>query len=321
MSNLDRDPGLVVCGGRRDVPGEPVAQLLTGRDVMLGESTRVRRLLPTLGRRLVGPWCFVDHYGPDDVAGSPGMQVPPHPHIGLQTVSWLLEGEVQHRDSLGSQALIRPGELALMTAGRAIAHSEQSPPEHAPLLHGAQLWVALPGADRAVAPGFEHHTTLPVLTDRGLRATVLLGELAGAASPGTVYSPLLGVDLALDAGADVRVPLEPDFEHAVLAASGTAQVASTALGAGALLYLGTGRRELRLVADTPSRMLLLGGEPFAEQIVMWWNFVAATGDEVAQAREDWTSGERFGPVSGYQGDPLSAPPLPNTPLKPRGRTR
>ncbi len=321
MSNLDRDPGVLLCGGRRGVPAEPVAEMFPGREVVLGESTRVRRLLPTLGRRLVGAWCFVDHYGPDDVATGPGMQVPPHPHIGLQTVSWLLAGEIQHRDSLGYEALIRPGELALMTAGRAITHAEQSPVRHPALLHGAQLWVALPQSHRGMEPDFAHHAALPVLTERGLTATVLLGEVAGARSPGRAYSPLVGVDLALGTGADVVLPLEPDFEHAALSAAGTADVAGTRLDPGALLYLGTGRRELRLCADAPARILLLGGEPFAEQIVMWWNFVGSNGEEIAAARENWATGARFGTVTGYAGDPLPAPPLPATRLRPRGATR
>ncbi|MBO0851456.1 MAG: pirin family protein [Pseudonocardia sp.] len=341
MSNLERRPGVVACGGRGGVPGEPVYEVIAGREVLLGESTKVRRLLPTLGRRLVGAWCFLDHYGPDDIAGAPGMQVPPHPHIGLQTVSWLLDGEVHHRDSLGSDVTIHPGQLALMTAGRAIAHSEQSPPVHPAMLHGTQLWVALPGGARDIAPAFEYYPTLPVLTDRGLRATVLLGELAGAASPGTAHSPLVGADLALDAGADVLLPLEPDFEYAVIAASGTATVGTAGAGdaaevgarevgggaevagalvePGSLLYLGTGRTELRVAADVAGRLLLLGGEPFAERIVMWWNFVAGDGEAVAAAREDWMAGRRFGTVAG--GEPLPAPALPHTPLIPRGRTR
>ena len=126
--------------------------LLPGKEVLLGESTRVRRLLPTLGRRLVGAWAFVDHYGPDDVAAGAGMQVAPHPHTGLQTVSWLLEGTVHHRDSLGSDVQFGPGELALMTAGHGIAHAEQSPVHHPRFLHGAQLWVALPDASRRPPP-------------------------------------------------------------------------------------------------------------------------------------------------------------------------
>ncbi|GIL25900.1 pirin family protein [Actinocatenispora comari] len=321
MSNLDTRPDVVVCGGRRDVPAEPAHEVLPGRMVPLGESTMVRRLLPTLGRRLVGAWCFLDHYGPDDIADRPGMQVAPHPHTGLQTVSWLLAGTVAHRDSLGNEQVLAPGELGLMTAGHGIAHSEQSPVSHPALLHGAQLWVALPERYREVAPAFDHHPDLPVVTDRGLAATVLLGTLAGATSPGTTYSPLVGADLTLDAGADVRLPLEPDFEYAVLSASGSAEIDATALAPGALMYLGTDRGEVRLRTDAGARLLLLGGEPFDEQIVMWWNFVGRSGDEIVAYREEWNTGDRFGVVHGYQGDRLIAPALPAVPLKPRGRTR
>jgi redox-sensitive bicupin YhaK (pirin superfamily) len=317
VSNLDRAPGVTLCGGRDAVVAQPVRQLIAGREVWLGESTRVRRLLPTLGRRMVGAWCFVDHYGPDDITGEPGMQVPPHPHIGLQTVSWLLDGEVLHRDSLGNEQLIRPGELGLMTAGRAIAHAEQSPVRHPALLHGAQMWVALPDTARAVAPAWQHHHELPALTDGGLTATVILGDLAGARSPGRTYSPLVGVDLALAPGARALLPVEADFEYAVLSASGFAEVDGTVLEPGALLYLGCGRHDLRLASEPGARLLLLGGEPFAEQIVMWWNFVARTGEEIVEARDAWMRGSRFGTVHDYAGAPLAAPPLPATPLKPR----
>ena len=317
MSNLDRTPGVTLCGGRTAVAARPVQQLIPGREVWLGESTRVRRLLPTLGRRMVGAWCFIDHYGPDDIAAEPGMQVPPHPHIGLQTVSWLLEGEVLHRDSLGNEQVIRPGELGLMTAGRAIAHAEQSPVRHPALLHGAQMWVALPDDAREVAPAWQHDHDPPAFTEAGLTGTLILGELGGAVSPGRTYSPLVGADLTLAAGARTSLPLEPDFEYAVLAASGFAEVDGTVVEPGALLYLGCGRRDLRLASEPGARLLLLGGEPFAEQIVMWWNFVARTGQEIAEARADWMRGSRFGSVQDYDGEPLAAPPLPATPLKPR----
>jgi redox-sensitive bicupin YhaK (pirin superfamily) len=329
MSNIVAEPAVEVCTGRPEAG--PVRELLPARAVPLGESTVVRRLLPTMGRRMVGAWCFVDHYGPDDIAREPGMQVPPHPHTGLQTVSWLLDGEVHHRDSLGSDALIRPGELALMTAGAAIAHSEQSPDPHAPILHGAQLWVALPDAQRHRAPSFHHHTDLPVLTEPGVRATLLLGELGGARSPGAVYTPLVGVDVDLDAGAGTALPLESDFEHAVLTVSGAPEVDGGALAPGSLCYLGTGRSELRVQAPVPSRLLLLGGLPFVEEIVMWWNFVARTGDEVAASREAWqaelagspgpAAPGRFGTVPGFDGPALAAPEMPATPLRPRGRAR
>ncbi|MGW6740639.1 pirin family protein [Streptomyces sp. NPDC055025] len=321
MSNLDRQAALTVCGGRGFVVAEPVRELLSPRRVQLGESTEVRRLLPNLGRRMVGAWAFVDHYGPDDIADEAGMQVPPHPHMGLQTVSWLHDGEVLHRDSLGSLQTVRPRELGLMTSGRAISHSEESPRRHARFLHGAQLWVALPDAHRHVQPHFQHHADLPVVTAPGLTATVILGALDGAVSPGTAYSPIIGADLALAGGTETRLPLEPDFEYAVLSMSGEAEVDGVPVLPGSMLYLGCGRSELPLRAESDAGLMLLGGEPFEEELVMWWNFIGRSNEDIAQAREAWMSGSRFGDVHGFEGDRLPAPALPPTPLKPRGRTR
>ncbi|PSM40354.1 pirin [Streptomyces dioscori] len=321
MSNLDREAVPALCGGRGFVVAEPVRELLSPRRVKLGESSEVRRLLPNLGRRMVGAWCFVDHYGPDDIAEEPGMQVPPHPHMGLQTVSWLHEGEVLHRDSTGSLQTIRPRELGLMTSGRAISHSEESPRSHARFLHGAQLWVALPDSDRHTDPRFEHHSELPVVTAPGLRATIVLGGVDGAASPGTTYTPIVGADLALVQGADVRLPLEPDFEYAVLSMSGEAHVDGVPLLPGSMLYLGCGRTELPLRAESDAGLMLLGGEPFDEELVMWWNFIGRSNEDIAQARSDWMESSRFGEVKGYDGNRLDAPNLPPGPLKARGRVR
>ncbi|MBB3676908.1 pirin family protein [Modestobacter versicolor] len=321
MSNLEPRPDAHELGGLAAASARPALELLPGKEVLLGEGTRVRRLLPTLGRRLVGAWAFVDHYGPDDVWTSAGMEVLPHPHTGLQTVSWLLDGEVHHRDSLGSDVVVKPRELALMTAGHAIAHAEQSPAQHPRFLHGAQLWVALPDAVRDTAPAFEHHTALPGFSSDGVSATVLMGSLGGATSPGTAHTPLVGVDLALDAGADVELPLEPDFEYGLLTASGSADVEGVPLTPGAMLYLGSGRRTVRLRTEAPAELLLLGGEPFEERIVMWWNFVGRSGEEIAEFAEQWAEGDRFDDVPGFDGYRLGAPALPPLPLKPRGRVR
>jgi quercetin 2,3-dioxygenase len=320
MSNLDRRPAARELGGLDGTSARPVLDLLPGKEVLLGESTYVRRLLPTLGRRMVGAWAFVDHYGPDDIADGPGMQVAPHPHTGLQTVSWLLEGRVHHRDSLGSDVEFGPGQLALMTAGHGIAHAEQSPVVHPRFLHGAQLWVALPDAHRDIVPAFEHHAALPGWTSDGLSTTVLMGTFGGATSPGTAYTPLVGVDLDLAAGGDIEVSLEPDFEYGLLASSGSVTVEGAPLERGAMLYLGTGRSTLRLTAAEASKLLLLGGEPFEERLVMWWNFVGRSGEEIAAFAEEWNADDdRFGAVAAYDGDRLLAPPLPPVPLKPRGR--
>jgi quercetin 2,3-dioxygenase len=327
MSNLDRRPATRELGGLDGTTAGPALDLLPGKEVLLGESTYVRRLLPTLGRRMVGAWAFVDHYGPDDISSGAGMQVSPHPHTGLQTVSWLLEGEVHHRDSLGSDVTFGPRELPLMTAGLGIAHSEQSPVSHPRFLHGVQLWVVLPDAVRDMPPAFEHHASLPGWTSDGVTATVLVGGMGGARSSATAHTPLVGVDLELTPGADIEIPLEPDFEYGVLASSGAAEVEGAPLSTGAMLYLGTGRRSLRLrggaTADgRPTRLMLLGGEPFEERVVMWWNFVGRSGEEIASYAEQWNEdSDRFGAVVGYDGARLEAPPLPPVPLKARGRER
>jgi redox-sensitive bicupin YhaK (pirin superfamily) len=295
---------------------------------MLGESTKVRRLLPNLGRRLVGPWCFIDHYGPDEVAGQDGMRVPPHPHIGLQTVSWLLDGTVHHQDSLGSDQVISPGTLGIMTAGRGIVHAENSPVPHPALLHGVQLWVALPEASKDVAPQWQFTADLPRFASPGMEGTVFVGSLDGARSPGTTFSPQVGVDIALTDGADELIPLEPEFEYTVLALDGAVEIGGTTPRVGSSLYLGRGRRELRLQATSgPVRLMLLGGAPFEEQIVMWWNFVGRSTEEIAEARAEWMAQDRrFGIVGGYDpatydGAWMPAPELPAGRLKPGGAAR
>lgn len=323
MSNTERDPQPGAGGGLTGVAPTPVHELLPGTEVPLGgpRAMTVTRTLPTRGRRMVGAWCFLDHFGPTDVVTGPGMRVPPHPHTGLQTVSWLVGGEVLHRDSLGSEQLIRPGQLNLMTAGQGIAHSEESPHGSTTPLHGVQLWVALPEANRATAPAFDHHADLPVLTDTGVTVTLMIGELAGATSPARAYSPMLGAEIALEPGQDAHLPLEPEFEHAVLIMAGDVDVDGAKLAPGPLLYLGCGRSGVSMRAERPSRVLLLGGAPFEEHIVMWWNFVGRSHDEIVEFRADWEAGRGFGTVPGYPGEPLAAPPMPGTPLKARGRVR
>ncbi|MEE6259737.1 pirin family protein [Plantactinospora sonchi] len=299
---------------------EPTNVLLPGHDVPLGRYTTVRRLLPQRPRRTIGAWCFVDHFGPDNVANRPGMGIGPHPHTGLQTVTWLVHGEIRHLDSLGSDQLIRPGQLNVMTSGRGIAHAEYSPPDHPPTLHGLQLWVALPDAARSGPPGFAHHADLPVLTDGDVSVTVLVGEFGGARSTAVVHTPLLGAQLRLPRGGTARAPLHGDFEHGVLVMSGAVEVAGIPLTPGSLLYLGTGRRELELRAEGPARLMLLGGEPFDEPLVMWWNFVGRSHEEIVEARTEWMAGgPRFGRVHGDDSAPLPAPTMPTTRLKSRDR--
>ncbi|WP_340562387.1 pirin family protein [Streptomyces sp. GSL17-111] len=299
---------------------EPDSLLLPGHDVPLGRYTTVRRLLPHRERRMIGAWCFADHFGPDDVAERPGMQIAPHPHTGLQTVTWLVEGEIVHADSLGSLQPIVPGALNLMTSGHGISHSEQSPPDHPPVMHGLQLWIALPDDARHQPPRFEHHADLPTVRDGAATVTVVVGELAGARSPARVHSPLLGAEVSFDAPGILRLPVDPAFETGALILSGRATVAGTELAPGALLHLGQGRTEVTVEVTEPARIFLLGGTPFEEPLVMWWNFVGRTHEEIVRARDDWEAGGRFGTVEHCADAPLPAPALPTVRLKPRSRT-
>jgi hypothetical protein len=257
---------------------------------------------------MVGAWCFLDHYGPD-VEGT--MDVWPHPHTGLQTVSWLLDGAIRHQDSLGSDALLVPGTLGLMTAGHGIAHAEVTP--EPALLHGAQLWVALPDTARDRPAAWDLHALPPVVALPGGKVRVILGTHEGVTSPGATYTPIVGLDITVDG--PVTLPVEPDFEYAAAVTVGPVAVDGQDLPPGSLLYLGTGRRTLSLAGS--GRMLLLGGEPFEERIVMWWNLVARSHDEVAEARRQWVDGERFPAVPGWTRR-SEAPALALT-LKPRGR--
>lgn len=306
-------------GGTVATAPDPESLLLPGHDVPLGRYSTVRRLLPQRRRRMVGAWCFVDHFGPDDVRNRPGMQVPPHPHTGLQTVTWLVDGEIVHRDSLGSDQRIRPGQLNLMSAGHGIAHSEMSPANHPPQVHGLQLWVALPDQQRNGAPRFDHHAELPTLQDGDAVFTVLIGKFGSVQAPAVVHTPLVAVELVLPGPGSHRLPLEPAFEYGVLTMSGAASIGEATVTPGSLLFLAPGRSELIVEAAAAARVVLLGGEPFEEDLVMWWNFVGRSHEEIVQAREDWMAGRRFGQVAGCSADPLLAPALPTVRLKARDR--
>lgn len=334
MTNPEQNPSELRCEAGQPTP----VTVLAPRVVPLGglRAMAVRRTLPSRERSLIGAWCFVDHYGPDAVADTGGMSVAPHPHTGLQTVSWLFTGEIQHRDSAGNHAMVRPGEVNLMTAGRGISHSEISTPSTT-TLHGAQLWVALPDADRHTDPGFTHHVPAPIERE-GVIARVFLGSLLGDTSPVPTFTPLLGAELVLEPGAQVELELDESFEHGVLVDQGPATVADQRAQPGELVYLPTGHSTLRLVAaQEPVRLLLLGGEPFGEPIVMWWNFVGRSHAEIVEFREAWqaqiqpdparpeavvadshdvTPG-RFGVVRGDHLPPIPAPELPNVRLRER----
>jgi hypothetical protein len=340
VTNLETAPPELDCDGRRDAAQ---LEVLEPRDVPLGgpRAMTVRRTLPQRRRSFIGAWCFLDHYGPDDVSLSGGMRVPPHPHTGLQTVSWLFSGEIEHRDSLGTHALVRPGELNLMTAGHGISHSEDST-EATRVLHGVQLWIVLPETERSVDPAFEHHVPPVVaLPDGELR--VFLGSLGGSTSPVRPFSPLLGAEVRLAAGGAHTFDLDPTFEHGVLVDSGELEVGGARVRAGQLLHLPQGEDRLTLrsvAASAPGsepdrtgpdgaepeelRLVVLGGVPLGERIVMWWNFIGREHEEVVAARAEWQAqladgdGDgRFGQVPGHPEPPLPAPRMPGQRLLPR----
>jgi quercetin 2,3-dioxygenase len=323
VSNVETRPDEIECRqepGTAERAGRPQVEVVTSREVPLGgpRAMSVRRTLPQRQRSLIGAWCFVDHYGPDDVAGTGGMDVPPHPHTGLQTVSWLFSGEIEHRDSLGVHAMVRPGELNLMTGGHGIAHSEVST-RATTTLHGVQLWLALPDHARDARRDFTHHVPEPVHLD-GATVRVLLGSLARDTSPVRTFSPLLGAEIVLEPGRQVVLDVDPAFEHGVLVDLGPVGLEETVLDRSDLGYLAPGPTTLTLAnpGDEPARVMLLGGEPFGEHIVMWWNFVGRSHDEIVAFREAWEAeSDRFGRVEGYAGSRLPAPPLPNARIKPR----
>lgn len=282
------------------------------------------------------------------------MAVLPHPHIGLQTVTWPLSGVIRHRDSLGSDVLVRPGELNLMTAGDGVAHSEFSwlggqaadaatasdtaeptdtaepmdtaePSDTAEPMRGLQLWVALPDESRHTAAAFEQHRDLPSAVVDHLSVTVLLGELAGLRSPARTFSPIVGAQIEGSAGTS-RLPLDVSFEHAILVLDGTISIDGSEIPAGPLAFLGAGRAELVLEVSTAARFVLIGGEPFGEDLLMWWNFVARTHEEIEAARDEWEAGaDRFPRVHGHEpgagaeAGRIPAPPLPGVKLTPRRR--
>ncbi|NYF09563.1 hypothetical protein HDC94_000719 [Leifsonia sp. AK011] len=325
MSNLEKDPlELLVREDASDETPDPTGrtvEILEPRDVPLGgpRAMGVRRTLPQRARSLIGAWCFVDHYGPEAVE----MDVPPHPHTGLQTVSWLFSGRIEHRDTVGSHAIINPGELNLMTAGRGIAHSEVSVPSPDPVvLHGAQLWIALPDSARHREPFFENVAPEPFALGEAT-ARVFIGSLAGVSSPARVFTELVGAQLDIPAGATVTVPVERGHEHGVLVDAGDVTVDGASVPVSHLGYLPSGTDSITFVAQTDARLLLIGGTPLGEQIVMWWNFIGRDHDEIQRFRDEWQAGlsvhpGRFGILNGYDGNPLPAPQLPPIRLKPRG---
>ncbi|HET7174947.1 MAG TPA: pirin family protein [Gammaproteobacteria bacterium] len=294
-----------------DAATRPTIEALPAHEATVGGGMQVRRALPHRLRRRVGAWCFLDHYGPVTLKPQDeGMRVGPHPHMGLQTVSWLFEGSVLHRDSLGSLQHIEPGQLNLMTAGRGISHSEETPAEHPPGIHGLQFWIALPESRRHGEPAFDHHPRLPDIRRDGLEMTLIVGEALGERSPAKAYTPLAGLDIVCRDSGSRRLPLNPAFEHALFLIEGEMTLEGQPMAPGTLYYLGPGRERVSLGNKGHARAFLLGGEPLREDVLLWWNFVGRSTEEMQQARTEWQArAARFGEVQGYDGERLTAPEL------------
>jgi redox-sensitive bicupin YhaK (pirin superfamily) len=274
------------------------------------DSFEVGRVLPAQARRMVGPFAFFDHMGPAELDPGDGMDVRPHPHIGLATVTYLFEGEILHRDSLGSEQPIRPGAINWMTAGRGIVHSERTPAEArtlGPRLHGLQLWVALPQAHEEAEPAFSHHpaATIPELRDAGVRARVLAGAAYGVTAPVPVSSPLFYVEAHLEAGARLELPRYQ--ERAAYVISGELRSGGRTVGPRVLAVLRGG--EAALEATVATHVVLIGGEPLDGPRYIWWNFVSSSQERIVAAAHDWKA-ERFPTVPG---DELERIPLTDEP--------
>lgn len=286
---------------------------IPARTAEIGGGVPVARMLPSRHRRTIGAWCFLDHAGPARFAAGQGLRVGPHPHTGLQTFTWMLEGEVLHRDSLGNEQVIRAGQVNLMTAGRGIAHTEESVAGET-RLHTAQLWIALPARVAGMAPRFDHYPDLPRWSEGGAEAVLLAGAFMGRQSPVLVHTPLVGVDWHAPRDAALTLALDPAFEYGLVPLTGPATVQGQALAADELLYLPPGAGTLRLELPAGTRALLIGGAPFGEDITIWWNFVGHGKPYIAQAQRDWQAhSERFGEVHGFDGPRIEAPPVPWAP--------
>lgn len=328
MTNLDPNPRLIDYNAPEYRTGlgtgftekhgtDYIVEVLEPRAVPLGgpRAMTVQRTLPQRARSLIGAWCFLDYFGPDDVAESGGMQVARHPHTGLATVSWLFEGRIDHIDSANNWAIVRPGEVNLMNAGYGITHSEHSTVDTS-VLHGVQLWYAFPEEHRFVAPHLSQHRP-ETIHGHGWSAKVAIGSLLGVTSPVHTYSPLSAAELSLDANTMLEIDVPPAHEHGLLAVECAANFNGALVDQNHLGYIGTGVTKLQISAgDQPIRVMLIGGEPLQEDIIMWWNFVGRSHEEVAlwrqryQAEMGFEPAEKYSPLHGHELDqPISGPLL------------
>jgi len=273
---------------------ENAIEVLTSHEAHVGSLT-VRRAIPQRRRRTIGAWCFADHMGPADVTEGAGPDVGPHPHIGLQTVTWLTDGQALHRDSLGSEQVIVAGEVNLMTAGFGVSHAEEATGHYRGTLQGIQLWIAQDDASREGAAAFEHHANLPAIELGDAKATILVGEFNGATSPARRDAALMGAEMRLNGASEIA--LDPRYEYGVIVLEGLVELNGASLGPGTMGYLAPGRDELTMRSREASTLMVLGGVPLAQPLFMWWNFVARTRAEIDAAYESWRDNDgRFGKV-------------------------
>lgn len=272
---------------------------------------QVRRAIPSPQCRMVGPFVFVDQFGPARLTAGQGMDVRPHPHINLATVTWLFEGGIDHRDSLGTFSTIRPGTVNLMTAGSGIVHSERSPQserDHGPAMYGMQTWLALPDGREEIAPAFEAVGDLPLIEEHGARARVIMGSLWGRRAPTTTHAETIYAEIDLSPGGAIPIDAEAD-ERAVMLVGGEASLDGEPLDLYALVVLKPGEA-MTLRSEHGGKIMLLGGEAFASKRYVYWNFVSSSRERIEQAKEDWKAG-RFPVVPGDQEEFI---PLPDQPL-------
>jgi quercetin 2,3-dioxygenase len=295
--------------------------ILAPRTVKLTTRTGIdiHRTLPHRSIRTIGAWCFIDHFGP--TTQEDAMSVAAHPHVGLQTVSWLFEGKVEHRDSVGSVQIIHPGELNIMTAGRGIAHSELSAPD-ATIMHGIQLWTVIPNSFRNTAPIFDHYSDLPVIKKKGLKVRLIVGEFMKEESEARIFSPLVGAEINLAAGSSYKLPVRTDFEYGALLVAGDIVIDEESVPLTNLYYSAPGKSSLQISTVSGAKFVLLGGAPFLEEIVMWWNFIGRSHEEIVEMRADWNGESKSFPhFADKIGGRIPAPELPNLRLQPRGNIR
>jgi redox-sensitive bicupin YhaK (pirin superfamily) len=275
-------------------------------------SFEVRRAVPSAECRMVGPFVFVDQFGPAQLALGEGMDVRPHPHINLATVTWLFEGAIDHRDSLGTFSTIRPGTVNLMTAGSGIVHSERSPAAEragGPKLYGMQTWLALPEGREEIAPAFEAVSDLPVIDDGGAQARIVMGSLWGQRAATTCYAETIYAEIALAAGGSIPIEADAD-ERAVMLVGGEASLDDQPLNLYDLVVLRPGDA-MTLRSERGGRAMLLGGEAFTSRRYVWWNFVSSNRERIEQAKADWREG-RFGKVPGDEEEFIPLPEVPKT---------